>query len=106
VSTAVDKARADLGIADGGPSLRQGRLLEDKVGVRDVDRTALILGVPAEHARSSEGRLHVRAPRSPTSYPPTTPGRGLSRAGDGRVGSIRLIGGPRDQRSGQGNRWG
>lgn len=52
-------AHAELVIADGGLSLRQGRLLEDKVEVRDVDRTALILGVLAEHARSSEGRLHV-----------------------------------------------
>ena len=55
VSTAVDEAHADLTIAGGGLSLRQGRLLKDTIGVRDVDRTALNLRILTEHARSSEG---------------------------------------------------
>lgn len=41
-STAVDEAHADPVIADGGLNLRQARTLEDKIGMRVVDRTALM----------------------------------------------------------------
>src|SRR3954466_10798504 len=47
------QAHADLVIADGELSPRQARTLEERIGVRVVDRTALILDIFAQHARSS-----------------------------------------------------
>jgi 50S ribosomal subunit-associated GTPase HflX len=88
VFTAIDEAHADPAIADGGISLRQGRLLEGTIGVRDVDRTALILGVLAEDARSSDRRLPA-CTQIAYQLPPTTPGHGLSgsaTASSGRSG--------------------
>lgn len=50
---------ADTVIADGELSPAQLRNLEDRVGVKVVDRTALILDIFAQHARSVEGRTQV-----------------------------------------------
>jgi hypothetical protein len=53
------EADADVVIADGELSPAQVRNLEDRTGVRVVDRTALILDIFAEHARSHEGKAQV-----------------------------------------------
>ena len=50
---------ADTVIADGELSPAQLRNLEDLVGVKVVDRTALILDIFAQHARSVEGKTQV-----------------------------------------------
>jgi GTP-binding protein HflX len=50
---------AALVIADGDLSPVQARELEDQVGARVVDRTALILDIFGQHARGSEGKAKV-----------------------------------------------
>ncbi|MBE6477044.1 MAG: GTPase HflX [Propionibacteriaceae bacterium] len=50
---------ADTVIADGELSPAQLRNLEDRVQVKVVDRTALILDIFAQHARSVEGKTQV-----------------------------------------------
>lgn len=55
----VQATGADTVIADGELSPAQLRNLEDRVGVKVVDRTALILDIFAQHARSVEGKAQV-----------------------------------------------
>jgi GTPase len=50
---------ADTVICDGELTAAQLRNLEDKVKVKVVDRTALILDIFAQHARSREGKAQV-----------------------------------------------
>ncbi len=50
---------ADTVICDGELEPAQLRNLEDKVGVKVIDRTALILDIFAQHARSAEGKAQV-----------------------------------------------
>ncbi|WP_341728403.1 GTPase HflX [Brooklawnia sp.] len=50
---------ADTVICDGELSPAQLRTLEDRVGVKVVDRTALILDIFAQHAKSVEGKAQV-----------------------------------------------
>jgi GTP-binding protein HflX len=50
---------ADTVICDGELTPGQLRQLEDKVKVKVVDRTALILDIFAQHARSKEGKAQV-----------------------------------------------
>ncbi len=50
---------ADTVICDGELQPAQLRNLEDKVGVKVVDRTALILDIFAQHAKSVEGKTQV-----------------------------------------------
>jgi GTP-binding protein HflX len=50
---------ADTVICDGELSPAQLRNLEDSVGVKVVDRTALILDIFAQHAKSVEGKAQV-----------------------------------------------
>jgi GTP-binding protein HflX len=50
---------ADTVICDGELTLAQLRNLEDKVGVKVIDRTALILDIFAAHAKSAEGKAQV-----------------------------------------------
>ena len=50
---------ADTVICDGELTLAQLRNLEDQVGVKVIDRTALILDIFAAHARSAEGKAQV-----------------------------------------------
>ncbi|MBE9505914.1 MAG: GTPase HflX, partial [Chloroflexi bacterium] len=49
----------NLLICDDELSPRQQRALEEKVGTRVIDRTALILDIFAKHARTREGKLQV-----------------------------------------------
>ena len=55
----VSSASADTVICDGELTPGQLRQLEDVVKVKVVDRTALILDIFAQHARSKEGKAQV-----------------------------------------------
>ena len=55
----VKSSGADTVICDGELSPGQLRNLEDKVKVKVVDRTALILDIFAQHAKSREGKAQV-----------------------------------------------
>ncbi len=55
----VISSGADTVICDGELSPSQLRQLEDKVKVKVVDRTALILDIFAQHAKSKEGKAQV-----------------------------------------------
>lgn len=55
----VKSTGADTVICDGELSPGQLRNLEDKVKVKVVDRTALILDIFAQHAKSKEGKAQV-----------------------------------------------
>jgi GTP-binding protein HflX len=56
---AVRVAGADTVICDGELSPGQLRQLEDKLKVKVIDRTALILDIFAQHARSRDGKAQV-----------------------------------------------
>ncbi|MGH3425871.1 MAG: GTPase HflX [Nocardioidaceae bacterium] len=56
---AVQASGADTVICDGELAPSQLRNLEDRTGVKVVDRTALILDIFAQHAKSREGRAQV-----------------------------------------------
>ena len=55
----VQSTGADTVICDGELSPSQLRTLEDKLKVKVVDRTALILDIFAQHAKSKEGKAQV-----------------------------------------------
>lgn len=55
----VKASAADTVICDGELSPAQLRNLEDQVGVKVIDRTALILDIFAQHAKSREGQAQV-----------------------------------------------
>ena len=57
---AVRAADADTVICDGELSPGQLRQLEDKLKVKVIDRTALILDIFAQHARSRDGKAQVQ----------------------------------------------
>jgi len=59
VKRVVVATGADTVICDGELSPAQLRNLEDKVGVKVVDRTGLILDIFAQHAKSVEGKAQV-----------------------------------------------
>ncbi|WP_300677924.1 GTPase HflX [Nocardioides sp.] len=59
VKEIVQFTGADTVICDGELAPSQLRNLEDKVGVKVVDRTALILDIFAQHAKSREGQAQV-----------------------------------------------
>ncbi|HEY7042684.1 MAG TPA: GTPase HflX, partial [Nocardioidaceae bacterium] len=59
LTAVVAETGADTVICDGELSPSQLRNLEDKVRVKVVDRTALILDIFAQHARSKEGKAQV-----------------------------------------------
>ena len=56
---AVKAADANLVAVDDELLPRQERNLEEEVGVPVIDRTAIILDIFADHARSAEGKLQV-----------------------------------------------
>jgi len=55
----VQSTGADTVVCDGELSPSQLRQLEDKLKVKVVDRTALILDIFAQHAKSKEGKAQV-----------------------------------------------
>jgi GTP-binding protein HflX len=86
LAAAVERCGADVVIADDELTPGQARNLRDRVGVPVVDRTALILDIFAEHARTSEGRLPVELAQIAYQLPRLQgAGRAMSRVGGGRV---------------------
>ena len=59
VKEAVTASGADTVIADGELDPAQLRNLEDRLGVKVIDRTGLILDIFAQHAKSIEGKAQV-----------------------------------------------
>ena len=77
---------AGIVIADGELSPAQVRNLEDRLGARVVDRTALILDIFAQHARSSEGKAQVELAQLAYQLPRLRgQGTAMSRVGGGRT---------------------
>jgi GTP-binding protein HflX len=85
---------ADTVICDGELSPGQLRQLEATVKVKVVDRTALILDIFAQHARSREGKAQVELAQMTYMLPRLRGwGESLSRQAGGRVGGGAGIGG-------------
>jgi GTP-binding protein HflX len=59
IKEAVKSADANLVACDDELSPRQGRSLEEALGMPVIDRTAIILDIFAGHAHSAEGKLQV-----------------------------------------------
>lgn len=59
IGATVEQVEAELLIVDAQLSAIQQRNLEDKVGVKVIDRTGLILEIFGERAATAEGRLQV-----------------------------------------------
>ncbi len=85
----------DLVIFDEELSPRQQRELEEELGVKILDRTALILDIFAQHAQTHEGRLQVELAQYQYRLPRLTrlwthlarqAGGGAARGGPGGVG--------------------
>ncbi len=84
----VAETGADTVICDGELSPAQLRNLEDRVNVKVVDRTALILDIFAQHARSKEGKTQVELAQLEYLRQRLRGwGGNLSRQAGGRVGS-------------------
>src|SRR3978361_981221 len=90
----VRSTGADTVILDGDLAPSQLRNLEDKVKVKVVDRTALILDIFAQHAKSKEGQAQVElAQLSYMKQRLRGWGGNLSRQAGGRVAGGAGIGG-------------
>jgi GTP-binding protein HflX len=88
-------------VVDGDLTPAQVRNLEEATGVRVVDRTALILDIFAEHARSAEGKAQVELAQLAYQLPRLSgAGQAMSRVGGGRVagGAGMGVRGPGEQR--------
>ncbi len=84
---------ADTVIADGELSPSQRRGLEDVVKVKVIDRTALILDIFAQHARSREGKAQVELAQYEYLLPRLRGwGESMSRQAGGRVAGGAGIG--------------
>ena len=55
----VHETESDTVVVDGDLAPSQRRALEDAVGVKVIDRTAVILDIFAQHAKSREGKAQV-----------------------------------------------
>jgi len=79
---------ADTVICDGELSPSQLRTLEAEVKVKVIDRTALILDIFAQHAKSKEGKAQVELAQLQYLLPRLRGwGEAMSRQAGGRVGS-------------------
>ena len=84
---------ADTVICDGELSPGQLRQLEERLQVKVVDRTALILDIFAQHARSKEGKAQVELAQLGYLLPRLRGwGRSLSRQAGGRAGGNGGVG--------------
>ena len=84
----------DLLILDDELSPAQQRSLEDLTEARVIDRTALILDIFAQHARTREGQLQVELAQLEYRLPRLTGrGRAMSRVGGGSRGATGGTGG-------------
>jgi GTPase len=87
LKAAVESTGADTVICDGELSPSQLRNLEQKVKVKVVDRTALILDIFAQHAKSKEGKAQVELAQLQYLVPRLRGwGEALSRQGGGAGG--------------------
>jgi GTP-binding protein HflX len=90
----VQATGADTVICDGELSAGQLRQLEDIVKVKVIDRTALILDIFAQHARSKEGKAQVELAQMQYLIPRLRGwGESLSRQVGGRAAGGAGIGG-------------
>ncbi len=90
----VASTGADTVICDGELSPSQLRQLEEKVKVKVVDRTALILDIFAQHAKSKEGKAQVELAQISYLLPRLRGwGESLSRQVGGRAAGGAGIGG-------------
>lgn len=84
VAELCQSMEADLVICDDELSPSQIRNLEEKLDVRVIDRTTLILDIFAGRARTSEGKLQVELAQARYALPRLTgKGKELSRLGGG-----------------------
>ncbi|HEY8789105.1 MAG TPA: GTPase HflX [Actinopolymorphaceae bacterium] len=91
---AVVSTGADTVICDGELSPAQLRNLEEKLNVKVIDRTALILDIFAQHAKSREGRAQVELAQLSYLLPRLRGwGGNLSRQAGGRAAGGAGIGG-------------
>jgi GTP-binding protein HflX len=89
----VATSGADTVIADGDLSPSQRRGLEDIVKVKVIDRTALILDIFAQHAKSKEGKAQVELAQLEYLLPRLRGwGESMSRQAGGRVAGGEGIG--------------
>jgi GTPase len=89
----VASAEADTVICDGELSPSQRRGLEDVVKVKVIDRTALILDIFAQHAKSKEGKAQVELAQYEYLLPRLRGwGDSMSRQAGGRVAGGAGIG--------------
>ena len=83
----VAESGADTVIADGELAPGQRRALEDVVKVKVIDRTALILDIFAQHAKSREGKAQVELAQLEYLLPRLRGwGESMSRQAGGQVG--------------------
>jgi GTP-binding protein HflX len=83
----VTQTGADTVVCDGELSPSQLRKLETRVKVKVIDRTALILDIFAQHAKSREGKAQVELAQLQYLVPRLRGwGESLSRQAGGRVG--------------------
>lgn len=88
----VDRG-ADTVVVDGDLAPSQRRALEDVVGVKVVDRTAVILDIFAQHAKSKEGKAQVELAQLEYLLPRLRGwGESMSRQAGGRVAGGEGIG--------------
>ncbi|WP_426566592.1 GTPase HflX [Angustibacter sp. McL0619] len=89
----VVETGADTVICDGELAPSQRRALEDVVKVKVIDRTALILDIFAQHARSREGKAQVELAQLEYLLPRLRGwGESMSRQAGGRVAGGEGIG--------------
>ncbi|WP_396349727.1 GTPase HflX [Actinomyces sp.] len=89
----VESVGADTVIVDGELAPSQRRALEDVVKVKVVDRTALILDIFAQHAKSREGKAQVELAQLEYLLPRLRGwGESMSRQAGGRVAGGEGIG--------------
>ena len=89
----VERLEADTVIADSELAPSQRRELEDVVGVKVIDRTALILDIFARHATSREGKAQVELAQLEYLLPRLRGwGESMSRQAGGRVAGGAGIG--------------
>jgi GTP-binding protein HflX len=93
VAELVAAVEADTVIVDGELSPSQRRGLEDIVKVKVIDRTALILDIFAQHAKSKEGKAQVELAQLEYLLPRLRGwGESMSRQAGGRVAAGAGIG--------------
>lgn len=89
----VEEFGADTVIVDSDLAPSQRRALEDVVGIKVVDRTAVILDIFAQHAKSKEGKAQVELAQLEYLLPRLRGwGESMSRQAGGRVAGGEGIG--------------